>query len=51
MSQANRTIGLINYKELEINILLSIREGRALMERDGSLTPFVKRLLEASLGR
>ncbi len=49
MSQANRTTGLVDYKELETNILSSIREGRPLTERDGALTPFVKRLLESSL--
>ncbi len=49
MSQANRTTGLVDYKELETNILSSIREGRTLTERDGALTPFVKRLLEAIL--
>ncbi|OAM06406.1 MAG: transposase [Wolbachia endosymbiont of Dactylopius coccus] len=49
MSQANRTTGLVDYKELETNILSSIREGRPLTERDGALTPFVKRLLEAIL--
>ncbi|MFL3876531.1 hypothetical protein [Wolbachia endosymbiont of Trichogramma kaykai] len=47
MSQANRTTGLVDY--LEINILSSIREGRLLTGRDGTLTPFVKRLLEAIL--
>jgi Transposase and inactivated derivatives len=49
MSQANRTTGLVDYKELETNILSSIREGRPLTGRDGALTPFIKRLLEASL--
>ncbi len=51
MSQriADRTTGLVDYKELETNILSSIREGRPLMGKDGALTPFVKRLLEASL--
>ncbi|BET29083.1 hypothetical protein wCauATS_12850 [Wolbachia pipientis] len=49
MSQVNRTNGLVDYKELETNILSSIREGRPLMGRDGALTPFIKRLLEASL--
>ncbi len=49
MSQANRITGLVDYKELETNILSSIREGRPLTERDGALTPFVKRLLESSL--
>lgn len=51
MSQkiANRTTGLVDYKELETNILSSIREGRPLTGRDGVLTPLVKKLLEASL--
>lgn len=51
MSQkiANRTTGLVDYKELETNILSSIREGKPLTGRDGALTPFIKRLLEASL--
>lgn len=51
MSQkvVNRTTGLVDYKELEKNILSSIREGRSLIGRDGALTPFIKRLLEASL--
>jgi hypothetical protein len=49
MSQkiVNRT--LVDYKELETNILSSIREGRPLTGRDGALTPFIKKLLEASL--
>ncbi len=39
MSQkvANRTTGLVNYKELETNILSSIREGRPLTGRDGTI--------------
>ncbi|GFR33768.1 probable transposase for insertion sequence element ISRM3-like [Trichonephila clavata] len=45
----NRTTGLVDYKELETNILSSIREGRPLTGRDGALTPFIKKLLEASL--
>ncbi len=45
----NGTTSLVDYKELEANILSSIREGKPLMGRDGALTPFVKRLLEASL--
>ncbi|GFR19746.1 probable transposase for insertion sequence element ISRM3-like [Trichonephila clavata] len=51
MSQkiVTRTTGLVDYKELETNILSSIREGRPLTGRDGALTPFIKRLLEASL--
>jgi len=51
MSQriANRTTGLVDYKELETNILSSIREGRSLAGRDGALTPFIKKLFEASL--
>ncbi|WP_264330447.1 IS256 family transposase [Wolbachia endosymbiont (group B) of Erebia ligea] len=49
MSQANRTNGLVDYKELETNILSSIREGKPLTGKDGALTPFIKRLLEASL--
>ncbi len=52
MSQkvVNRTTGLVDYKELETNILSSIREGRPLTGRDGALTPFIKKLLEVSLG-
>lgn len=48
MSQriANRTTGLVDYKELETNILSSIREGRPLMGKDGALTPFVKGYLK-----
>lgn len=49
MSQANRTNELVDYKELETNILSSIREGKPLTGRGGALTPFIKRLLEASL--
>ncbi len=51
MSQkvVNRTTGLVDYKELEANILLSIREGRPLTGRDGAFTPLIKKLLEASL--
>nr|CAH7764494.1 unnamed protein product [Callosobruchus chinensis] len=51
MSQkiVNRTNGLVDYKELETNILSSIREGRPLTGKEGALTPFIKRLLEASL--
>lgn len=51
MSQkiVNRTTGLVDYKELETNILSSIREGRPLTGRDGALTPLIKKLLEASL--
>ncbi len=49
MSQANSATSLVDYKELEKNILSSIREGRPLTGRDGALTPFIKRLLEASL--
>ncbi|GFQ64109.1 mutator family transposase [Trichonephila clavata] len=51
MSQkvVNRTTGLVDYKELETNILSSIREGRPLTGRDGALTPFIKKLLEVSL--
>ncbi len=38
MSQkvVNRTTGLVDYKELEANILSSIREGRPLTGRDGA---------------
>lgn len=45
MSQkvVNRTTGLVDYKELEINIPSSIREGRPLTGRDGAFTPFIKR--------
>ncbi len=51
MSQkiVNRITGLVDYKELETNILSSIREGRPLTGRDGAFTPFIKKLLEASL--
>ncbi len=42
MNQVNRTTGLVDYKELEANILSSIREGRPLTGRDGALTPFIK---------
>lgn len=51
MSQkiVNRTTGLVDYKELETNILSSIREGRPLTGRDRALTPFIKNLLEAGL--
>ncbi len=51
MSQANTTTGLVDYKELETNILSSIREGRPLTERDGALTPFIKKLLEGRRDR
>ncbi len=39
MSQkiANRTNGLVDYKELETNILSSIRKGRPLMGRDDTI--------------
>ncbi len=33
---ANKTTGLVDYKELEANILSSIREGRPLTGRDGA---------------
>ncbi|APR98545.1 IS256 family transposase [Wolbachia endosymbiont of Folsomia candida] len=49
MSQANNYVGLVDYKELEENILSSIREGRPLTGRDGALTPLIKKLLEAGL--
>ena len=51
MSQktANNYVGLVNYRELEENILSSIREGRPLTGRDGALTPLIKKLLEAGL--
>ena len=39
---ANKTTGLVDYKELETNILSSIWEGRPLTGRDGALTPFIK---------
>ena len=44
-----RTSGLVDYQELESDILSSIREGRPLTGRDGALTPLIKKLLEASL--
>ena len=34
MSQVNKTTGLVDYKELETNILSSIREGRPLTGSD-----------------
>jgi len=46
---ANKYVGLVDYQELESNILSSIREGRPLTGRDGALTPLIKKLLEASL--
>ena len=49
MGQENKTTGLVDYKELETNILSSIREGKPLTGRDGALTSLIKRLLEASL--
>ncbi len=51
MSQANITTGLVDYKELETNILSSIREGKPLTGRDGALTPFIKKLLEGRRDR
>ena len=45
----NKYVGLVDYEELESNILSSIREGRPLTGRDGALTPLIKKLLEASL--
>jgi transposase-like protein len=51
MSQktANNYVGLVDYKELEENILSSIREGRSLIGKGGALTPLIKKLLETSL--
>ena len=51
MSQkkANKTIGLVDYKELESNILSSFLEGKPLTGKDGALTYLIKRLLEATL--
>ncbi|RDD34553.1 Transposase [Wolbachia endosymbiont of Cylisticus convexus] len=46
---ANKYVGLVDYKELESNILSSIREGRALTGKNGALMPLIKKLLEASL--
>lgn len=46
---SNKNIGLVDYKELESNILSSIREGRSLTGKGGALTPLIKKLLEASL--
>ncbi|BDG76681.1 MULTISPECIES: hypothetical protein [Wolbachia] len=34
---ANNYVGLVNYQELESNILSSIREGRPLTGRDGTI--------------
>ncbi len=53
MSQktANNYIGLVDYKELEENILSSIREGKPLTGKGGALTPLIKKLIEASLER
>lgn len=47
--RANKYVGLVNYQELETNILSSIREGKPLTGREGALTPLIKKLLEASL--
>ncbi|WP_264375829.1 IS256 family transposase [Wolbachia endosymbiont (group B) of Sphaerophoria taeniata] len=46
---SNKYVGLVDYKELESNILSSIREGRPLTGKEGALTPLIKKLLEASL--
>lgn len=45
----NGYIGLVNYKELEENILSSIRLGKPLTGKGGALTPLIKKLLESSL--
>ena len=45
----NKQVGLVDYKELEINILSSIREGSSLTGKGGALTSLIKKLLEASL--
>lgn len=45
----NHYTGLVDYKELEENILSSIRLGKPLTGKDGALTPLIKKLLEASL--
>ncbi|MBD0391447.1 IS256 family transposase, partial [Wolbachia endosymbiont of Pentalonia nigronervosa] len=37
--RANNYVGLVNYQELETNILSSIREGKPLTGREGALTP------------
>ncbi|RDD33841.1 putative transposase [Wolbachia endosymbiont of Cylisticus convexus] len=50
MSQkvANRTTGLVDYKELETNILSSIREGRPLTGRGDTV---YKKAAGGKLGR
>lgn len=45
----NDYVGLVDYKELEENILSSIRLGKPLTGKGGALTPLIKKLLEASL--
>ncbi|MGI2299140.1 IS256 family transposase, partial [Candidatus Cardinium hertigii] len=45
----NDYVGLVDYKDLEENILSSIRLGKPLTGKGGSLTPLIKKLLEASL--
>ena len=45
----NGYIGLVDYKELEENILSSSRLGKPLTGKSGALTPLIKKLLEASL--
>lgn len=45
----NHYTGLVDYKELEEDILSSIRFGKPLTGKDGALTPLIKKLLEASL--
>ena len=48
-SMNNDYVGLVDYKELEGNILSSIRLGKPLTGKGGALTPLIKKLLEASL--
>ncbi len=40
---SNKNTGLVDYKELENNILSSIREGRSLTGKGGALTPLINR--------
>ncbi|MGI2299188.1 IS256 family transposase, partial [Candidatus Cardinium hertigii] len=44
----NDYVGLVDYKDLEENILSSIRLGKPLTGKGGALTPLIKKLLEAS---
>jgi hypothetical protein len=48
---ANNCVRLVDYKELEENILLPIREGRPLTRRDVVLTSLIKKAARSKFRR